>query len=130
MTRGTRVGPYGIVERIGADGMGAVYSARDTRLNRTYVEGQPVNGPLPIKDALRVALQIADALDAAHRHSIVHRDLKPDNILVTKSGIKLLDFGLLFRRRRRNPALQAGGRANAVLAGGSDILHRTYLGQS
>src|SRR5581483_9970673 len=59
-----------------------------------YVEGVPLKGPLRVEDALRYAVQIADALDAAHRKGIVHRDLKPGNILVTKSGVKLLDFGL------------------------------------
>jgi eukaryotic-like serine/threonine-protein kinase len=51
-------------------------------------------GPLPIQEALRYAIQIADALDQAHRHGVVHRDLKPGNIMLTKSGAKLLDFGL------------------------------------
>jgi len=51
-------------------------------------------GPLPIHEALRYAIQIADALDQAHRHGVVHRDLKPGNIMLTKSGAKLLDFGL------------------------------------
>src|SRR5437763_9286657 len=59
-----------------------------------YIEGKPLHGPLPVETALRYAIEIAKALDAAHRIGIVHRDLKPANILVTKSGIKLLDFGL------------------------------------
>src|SRR5712671_4715762 len=59
-----------------------------------YVEGAPLKGPLPIDQALKYAVQICDALDAAHKKGITHRDLKPANILVTKSGIKLLDLGL------------------------------------
>src|ERR1700736_1930675 len=59
-----------------------------------FVEGQPIRGPLPLNDALRYAGEIADTLDHAHRKGIVHRDLKPANIMVTKQGIKLLDFGL------------------------------------
>src|SRR6266478_6770581 len=137
MNPGERVGPYEILSRIGQGGMGAVYKARDTRLDRTvaikksgaafserfereaqaiaalnhphicqlydvgpnylvmeYIEGTPLKGPLPIDQALKYAVQICDALDAAHKKGITHRDLKPANILVTKSGIKLLDFGL------------------------------------
>jgi Tol biopolymer transport system component/tRNA A-37 threonylcarbamoyl transferase component Bud32 len=134
---GSRLGPYEIIGPLGAGGMGEVYKARDTRLNRIVamkisrdqfsdrferearavaalnhphvctlhdvgpnylvmelVEGQPLTGPLPVAEALRLAGQIAGALDAAHRKGIVHRDLKPGNILVTKAGVKLLDFGL------------------------------------
>ena len=136
-----RLGPYQIVGVIGAGGMGTVYQARDTRLNRMvaikvsdarfsarferearavaalnhphictlydvgpnylvmeYVEGQPLHGPMPVSEALRLAIQMADALEAAHRKGIVHRDLKPGNVLVTgprgHPGVKVLDFGL------------------------------------
>ena len=58
-----------------------------------FVDGTPLRGPLTLAAAREYALQIADALDTAHRKGIV-RDLKPDNILLTASGIKLLDFGL------------------------------------
>ena len=134
---GERLGPYEILAPIGAGGMGEVYKARDTRLDRTvaikvsqerfsdrferearavaalnhpnictlhdvgpnylvmeFVEGSPLKGPLRLEQALQYAAQICDALDAAHRKGITHRDLKPDNILVTRQGIKLLDFGL------------------------------------
>jgi eukaryotic-like serine/threonine-protein kinase len=134
---GARVGPYEILSRIGAGGMGDVFRARDTRLDRIvaiktskiefserferearavaalnhsgictlhdvgpnylvmeYIEGTPLEGPLPVTQALKCAVQICDALDAAHQKGITHRDLKPANILVTRSGIKLLDFGL------------------------------------
>jgi len=59
-----------------------------------YVEGTPLKGPLPLEKAVAYAGQILDALDSAHQKGIIHRDLKPANILVTKQGIKLLDFGL------------------------------------
>ena len=149
---GTRLGPYEIVAAIGAGGMGEVYKARDTRLDRTvaikvlpehvaadpdlkqrfereaktisslnhphictlydigsqdgidflvmeYLEGDTLaqrleQGALPLDQALQVAIEIADALDKAHRQGITHRDLKPGNIMLTKAGAKLLDFGL------------------------------------
>jgi len=59
-----------------------------------YIEGTPLKGPMPLEQALKYAAQICDALDAVHRKGITHRDLKPGNIMVTKQGIKLLDFGL------------------------------------
>ena len=134
---GDRLGPYEILAPIGAGGMGEVWKARDTRLDRVvavkvsksefserferearaiatlnhpqicqlydvgpnylvmeYVEGVALKGPLPLDQTLKYAAQICDALDAAHKKNITHRDLKPANILVTKQGIKLLDFGL------------------------------------
>src|SRR3974377_1879197 len=131
---GSRLGPYEILALIGAGGMGKVYKARDTRLERTvaikvasvkfserfgreahavaalnhphictlhdvgpnylvmeYIEGETLagrlsKGPLPLREALKYAVQIAGALDAAHRVNITHRDLKPHNIMLTRSG--------------------------------------------
>ena len=59
-----------------------------------YIDGKPLAGPVDLDEALVLARQILDAIDAAHRKGIVHRDLKPANILVTRGGVKLLDFGL------------------------------------
>ena len=137
ISSGDKLGPYEIVAPIGKGGMGEVWKARDTRLDRVvaikvsqeqfserfereakaiaalnhssictlydvgpnylvmeYIEGAPLKGPLPVDQALKYAVQICDALDAAHKKGITHRDLKPANILVAKAGIKLLDFGL------------------------------------
>src|SRR4029453_17292521 len=152
LVSGTRFGPYEIRSALGAGGMGEVYRARDTRLERTVaikilpaqfssdpirkqrfereaktisslnhphictlhdighqdgvdylvmecVEGETLatrleKGPLPLDQALKYGAQIADALDKAHSSGVVHRDLKPGNIMLTKAGVKLLDFGL------------------------------------
>ena len=71
-----------------------LYDVSPNYLVMEMVEGQPLAGPLPLKRALELASQMLSALDAAHRKGITHRDLKPGNILVTKQGVKLLDFGL------------------------------------
>lgn len=60
-----------------------------------HIDGKPLQGPLPVEEAVRLAIQIAGALEEAHGRRILHRDLKPANILVTAKGTaKLLDFGL------------------------------------
>src|SRR5579871_1208987 len=142
LARGEKLGPYEILAPIGAGGMGEVWKARDTRLDRSvaiktskeqfserferearavaalnhphicqlydvgpnylvmeFVEGAPLKGPLPLAKAVEYAGEILDALDAAHRKGVVHRDLKPANILVSKQGVKLLDFGLAKQTR-------------------------------
>ena len=161
---GARLGPYEILSLAGVGGMGEVYKARDTRLDRTvaikilsdtlaadpqfrerfdreartisqldhphicalhdvgehdgtaflvmpYLDGETLadrlaKGALPIDQALRTAIEIASALDRAHRAGIVHRDLKPGNIMLTKAGARLLDFGLA----KSSPSVVAGVR--------------------
>lgn len=71
-----------------------IYDVGTNYLVMEFIEGTPLHGPLPLDQAFRYAVQICDALGAAHKKNITHRDLKPGNILVTASGVKLLDFGL------------------------------------
>src|SRR5580693_1249955 len=71
-----------------------IYDVGPNYLVMELIDGVPLKGPLPVEKAVVYAGLILDALDAAHRKGFTHRDLKPANILVTKQGIKLLDFGL------------------------------------
>jgi serine/threonine-protein kinase len=161
---GTTVGPYRIESTLGAGGMGEVFRATDTRLNRQvaikvlptevaldpemrvrfaqearavaalthshicrlydvgrhdeidflvmeYLEGDTLatrlaKGPVSVDDAVAYAIEIASAIDHAHRHQVVHRDLKPANILLTATGAKLLDFGLAKLRPTGNLEIQ------------------------
>src|SRR5437870_4325304 len=73
-----------------------------------YLEGQTLaerleRGALPLDEALKIAIEIVDALDKAHRQGVVHRDLKPSNVMLTKSGAKLLDFGLAKLKQDAGP---------------------------
>jgi Tol biopolymer transport system component/tRNA A-37 threonylcarbamoyl transferase component Bud32 len=159
---GRRLGPYEILSAIGVGGMGEVYKARDTRLNRIvaikvlpahladraelrerfereartiaslnhphictlydighqdgidylvmeYLEGETLaqrllKGALPVEQVLQYAIEIADALDKAHRKGVTHRDLKPGNVMLIKTGTKLLDFGLAKLKQEVAPA--------------------------
>jgi len=71
-----------------------LYDVGPNYLVMDYIEVTPLKSPLPLEQALKYAAQICDALDAAHKKGITDRDLKPANILLTKTGIELLDFGL------------------------------------
>jgi serine/threonine protein kinase len=72
----------------------SLYDVGPDYLVMEYVEGKPLQGPVALNEALALAGQILDALDAAHRKGITHRDLKPGNIMLGKNGVKVLDFGL------------------------------------
>src|SRR5258708_32565977 len=161
LASGTKLGPYEIQSPLGAGGMGEVYRAKDTRLDRSvavkilpshlsdnpdakqrfdrearaisslnhpnictlhdvghqdgtdyhvmeFLEGETLDdrlakGPLPVTQILKYGTDICEGLERAHRSGVVHRDLKPGNIMLTKSGAKLMDFGLA--KRESVPAL-------------------------
>ena len=98
-----------------------------------YLEGETLadrlaKGALPLEQALRYGIEIADALDKAHRQGIVHRDLKPGNIMLTKSGAKLLDFGLAKLRRRATPSASESALSDAADAAADLTREGTILG--
>src|SRR5438876_6351060 len=96
-----------------------LYDVGSNYLVMELVEGAQLKGPLPLQQAIEYAGQILDALDAAHRKGITHRDLKPANILVTKQGIKLLDFGLA---KQKAPLTEAEATLTAALTSKGQIL--------
>ena len=182
---GTRLGPYELIERLGAGGMGEVYKGRDTRLERIvaikvvastltadpgwkqrfdreartlatlshphicpifdvgnrdgvdflimeYLEGETLasrlaRGALPLDLALRHAIEIADALAAAHRRGICHRDVKPGNIMLTRAGARLLDFGLATAVALPSCAPDDGTVSAALTAAGTIIGTVQYM---
>jgi eukaryotic-like serine/threonine-protein kinase len=106
-----------------------LYDVGPNYLVMEYIEGAPLKGPLPFDQALKYAVQICDALDAAHRKGITHRDLKPANILVTRAGIKLLDFGLAkLGTAGVGPAVKSPSEATLTMAltGKNEIVGTLY----
>jgi eukaryotic-like serine/threonine-protein kinase len=97
-----------------------LYDVGPDYLVMEYIEGAPLKGPLPVGKAVEYAGQILDALDAAHRKGITHRDLKPDNIIVTKQGIKLLDFGLA--KHQTAPLAEGGATLAQALTSEGEIV--------
>ncbi len=96
-----------------------------------YIEGDTLarrleDGALPVPLALRVAIQIADALDHAHRHGVVHRDLKPSNIMLTRDSAKLLDFGLA-KLRERDEEVQTDATRSALTDAGTILGTVPYM---
>ena len=99
----------------GVQGSPRVAKPGSTYLVMEYLEGETIaarltKGPLPTDQVLRYATEIADALDKAHRKGITHRDLKPGNIMITKAGTKLLDFGLAKLRDPKTTGLSLSQR--------------------
>jgi len=187
VSAGIRLGPYEVLSPLGAGGMGEVWKARDTRLERIvaikvlpqhlssspelrlrfereaktisqlshshicalydvgnqdgieylvmeYLEGETLadrlaRGSMPLEQTLRYGIEIADALDKAHRQGIVHRDLKPGNVMLTKSGVKLLDFGLAraFLPVSSSPSLTASPTQTALTREGSILGTLQYM---
>jgi dipeptidyl aminopeptidase/acylaminoacyl peptidase/predicted Ser/Thr protein kinase len=104
-----------------------IYDVGPNYLVIEYIEGSPLKGPLPVDQALKYAVQICDALDAAHKKGITHRDLKPANILVTKTGIKLLDFGLAKLGTSATPAKSPSeATLTMALTGRNEIVGTLY----
>jgi len=79
------------------------------------VEGEPLRGPMPWKEAVRHVADVCDALETAHRKGIVHRDLKPGNVLLTPLGVKVIDFGLAKQEHAGETTVVAATRVSTVL---------------